>query len=152
MEEFGLQTFVKTTGGKGLHVVVPLQPKYGWPAIKAFAHAIAESMEHDAPGRYISTMSKAARKGKIFVDYLRNELTATSVAPYSVRARPGATVATPIEWADLTKDLNPARFTLLTVPNILAERGAQKDPWREFGQIRQNLSADWLKALGIPAV
>ncbi|MGA9657964.1 MAG: DNA ligase D [Asticcacaulis sp.] len=147
MDEFGLDTFVKTTGGKGLHVVVPLTPKYGWPTIKAFAHAIAESMQADDPARYIATMSKAARKGKIFVDYLRNELTATSVAPYSVRARPGATVATPISWEELTDKLKPADFTITSVPKRL--KALKTDPWAKFASTRQTLDEAWLKALKI---
>ena len=146
MEEFGLRTFLKTTGGKGLHVTVPLEPTYGWPAIKAFSRAIAQSMEHDAPDRFIATMSKEKRKGRIFVDYLRNELTSTSAAPYGVRARPGATVATPLDWRELTADLKPAQFTIATVPQRLK---TIDDPWADYFNVRQPIRADILDALRI---
>ncbi len=146
MEEFGLKTFVKTTGGKGLHVTLPLEARYGWPTIKAFARAVAQSMEHDAPDRFIATMSKEKRKGRIFVDYLRNELTSTSAVPYGVRARPGATVATPIDWGELTADLKPAQFTIKTVP---ARLKTVDDPWADYFESRQVIRADILDALRI---
>jgi bifunctional non-homologous end joining protein LigD len=88
MQQLGLDTFLKTTGGKGLHVVVPMTHSYSFPAIKSFARAIAESMASDSPTKYIANMSKAKRTGKIFVDYLRNDVTSTAVAPYSARAGP----------------------------------------------------------------
>ncbi len=147
MEEFGLKTFLKTTGGKGLHVTVPLTPKYGWPTIKAFARAVAQSMEHDAPDRFIANMSKEKRKGRIFVDYLRNELTATAVAPYAVRARPGATVATPLAWSELTPALKPADFTVATVPQRLK---AIDDPWADYPGIQQTIDRRVLEALRLP--
>ncbi len=147
MAEFGLESFLKTTGGKGLHVTVPLTRKYGWDTIKSFAHAVALSMAHDQPERYIAKSSKAARKGKIFVDYLRNDLTSTSVAPFSARAREGATVAMPIAWDALTLQLTPAKFTISTVPALLAKR--KQDPWRDFFKTRQTIAAKILKALAI---
>jgi len=147
MEEFGLKTFLKTTGGKGLHVTVPLTPKHGWPTIKAFARAVAQSMEHDAPGRFVANMSKEKRKGRIFVDYLRNELTATAVAPYAVRARPGATVATPLAWSELTTDLKPADFTIVTVPRRLKSIG---DPWADYPRVDQTIREDIVEALRLP--
>ena len=147
MRELGLESFLKTTGGKGLHVEVPLTRGLGWPAVKAFARAIAESMQHDSPDRYIATMSKAARKGKIFVDYLRNELTSTAVAPFSARAREGATAATPLAWDELTATLKPAVFTIETVPARL--RTQKADPWAEFFTVRQKISAAHLRALKI---
>ena len=146
MEEFGLTTFLKTTGGKGLHVTIPLEAKYGWPTIKGFARAVAQSMEHDAPDRFIATMSKEKRKGRIFVDYLRNELTSTSAAPYGVRARPGATVAVPLDWNELTADLKPAQFTVATVPQRLK---TIDDPWADYFEVRQVIRADILDALRI---
>ncbi len=146
MEEFGLKTFLKTTGGKGLHVTIPLQARYEWPAIKAFARAVAQSMEHDAPDRFIATMSKEKRKGRIFVDYLRNELTATSAAPYGVRARAGATVATPLHWDELTNDLKPAQFTIATVPQRLK---TVDDPWADYFKARQLIGANIFDALRI---
>ena len=149
MEEFGLESFLKTTGGKGLHVTVPFQREFKWPAIKALARAVAESMEHDHPELYIARASKAARKGLIFVDYLRNDLTATAVAPFSVRARPGATVATPLAWEELTADLKTADFNLRTVPGRL--KALKRDPWAGFVDIDQRIPKAILDALKIAA-
>ena len=149
MQELGLESFLKTTGGKGLHVVVPIERHFGWPAIKAFTRAIAESMAHDSPDRFIANMSKEKRKGKIFVDYLRNDLTATAAAAFSVRARPGATVSTPLSWSELKPSLNPKAFDIRTVPERLAK--LKSDPWAEVFTLKQNLRADILTALKIPA-
>jgi bifunctional non-homologous end joining protein LigD len=149
MRELGLESFLKTTGGKGLHVVVPIQRRFGFPAIKAFTRAIAESMAHDDPKRYIATMSKEKRKGKIFVDYLRNDITATAVSAFSVRARPGATVSTPLLWSELRPGLKPAEFNIHTVPDRLARQKA--DPWADYFKVDQGISEDFLKALKIDA-
>lgn len=146
MQELGLESFVKTTGGKGLHVVVPLTRKYDWDTIKAFARAIAESMESDQPKRYIAKASKEKRKGKIFVDYLRNDLTSTAIASYSARARERATVAMPIGWKDLTASLKPANFTIENVPALLEKRN---DPWHGFFTVKQTIASSHLKALSI---
>jgi bifunctional non-homologous end joining protein LigD len=147
MQEFRLESFVKTTGGKGLHVVVPMTRAYDWDTIKSFARAIADSMQHDNPKRYIAKSNKAARKGKIFVDYLRNDLTSTSVAAFSARAREGAPVALPIAWEELKTALQPKAFTIETVPAILAKR--KNDPWKDFFKIKQKISVAHLRALGI---
>lgn len=146
MKELGLESFIKTTGGKGLHVVVPIIRKYNWDVVKPFARAIAESMQMDNPKRYIATASKEKRKGKIFVDYLRNDLTATAVAPYSARARTGATVATPIDWKDLIASFEPAQFTIETLGKRLSKK---PDPWEEMLRIKQQIAASHLKALKI---
>jgi bifunctional non-homologous end joining protein LigD len=146
MREFGLESFLKTTGGKGLHVTVPITRQYRWPAVKAFARAVALSMTEDSSEKYTATLSKAARKGRIFVDYLRNELTATAVAPFSARAREGAPVATPLAWEELKASLKPAAFTIETLAPRLQRR---KDPWADFFKIRQKLSAAHLRALKI---
>ena len=93
LKKLGLESFLKTTGGKGLHVVAPIAPELEWPAIKEFAHGVVLEMEKANPALYLTKMTKAARKGKIYLDYLRNERGATSVAPYSPRARAGAPVS-----------------------------------------------------------
>ena len=147
MQELGLSTFLKTTGGKGLHVVVPMTPSYSFPAIKSFARAIAESMASDSPTKYVATMSKAKRTGKIFVDYLRNDVTSTAVAPYSARAREGATVSTPLGWQELTGKLKLPSFTIGAVPQRLKRQ--RKDPWQHFSKTKQKISANYLRALKI---
>ncbi len=149
MKEFGLTSFLKTTGGKGLHVVVPIVPHFGWDAIKAFTRAVAQSMAHDNPKRYIATASKAARKGKVFVDYLRNDHTATAVAPYAVRARPDAPVAMPIEWEALGPGLKPSDFDIGTVPDLLTK--LKRDPWAQMLAEKQALPKQVLDALHIDA-
>ena len=99
LEEIGLATFVKTSGGKGFHVVAPLRPKADWDGVKGFAHDFAKAMEQAEPERYTATLSKKARKGRIFIDYLRNGRGSTTVAPWSTRAKPTATVSVPITFA-----------------------------------------------------
>lgn len=130
LEHAGLAAFLKTTGGKGLHVVAPLKPRAEWPEVKTFAKSVAESMAGDAPGRYVATVSKAKRRGRILVDYLRNGRGNTAVAPYSSRARPGARVAMPLAWEELGPELNPARFTVETAPVRLG--AMRRDPWAAF--------------------
>ena len=147
MQEFGLTSFLKTTGGKGLHVVVPIEPKYGWPAIKGFTRAVAESMARDSPTRFIANMSKAKRKGRIFIDYLRNDLTSTAASAFSVRARPGAGVSTPLFWRELTPKLSPADYTMKTLPKRL--KSQKTDPWADFFEVRQGIEASILSALKI---
>lgn len=150
LSDLRLKSFLKTTGGKGLHVVVPMTPSYAFPAIKAFARAIAQSMENDHPELYIATMSKEKRKGKIFIDYLRNDVTSTAVAPFSARARTGATVATPLAWEELKSTLKPSSFTIDTIPKRLSK--LKKDPWADFGKTHQKIPREIFKVLKIPAV
>src|SRR5262249_25454431 len=114
LEELGLKSFVKTTGGKGLHVVVPLVPRPEWPGVKALCKALAEQMAARSPKKYTTNMSKKQRKGRIFVDYLRNERGSTAVAAYTTRARDGAPVATPITWKELAAGIKPADFNVKT--------------------------------------
>jgi DNA ligase D len=137
LNDLGLVSFVKTTGGKGLHVVVPLERRHDWRDVKAFAKRTAETLAARAPDRFLIRISKAERRGRIFIDYLRNDPTSTAVAPYSTRARAGAPVAMPVAWDELSPALDPASFNINTVPGRLRERGA--DPWAEIGKVRQRL-------------
>ena len=130
LEARGLAAFVKTSGGKGLHVVTPLAPKAGWAEVKDFAHSLAESMSADAPEKYLATATKAKRSGHIYIDYLRNGRGNTAVAAYSTRARSGAPVSMPLDWPDLDEVSGPAAFTLGNVPHRLQTR--PKDPWGNF--------------------
>jgi bifunctional non-homologous end joining protein LigD len=132
-----LESFVKTTGGKGLHVVVPLAPKADWAEVKAFAKSLADAMASDSPGRFIAKATKAARNGLIYVDYLRNGRGATAIAAYSTRARPGATVAVPLDWEELGPGLKPNHFTVSNLPNRLAR--SSRDPWDAIWTLRQTL-------------
>ena len=108
----GLESVLKCTGGKGLHVTVPLAGKDKWPAVKSFAASLAEEMVAATPQAYVATMSKAKRTGKIFIDYFRNDYTATAIADYAVRARPGAPVAVPLEWRELKGLTSGSQFTM----------------------------------------
>lgn len=144
--KMGLQSWVKTTGGKGLHVVVPLSGKQTWDEVKAFSQALAEQLVKDVPDRYTSKMSKAGRKGKLFIDYLRNGRGATAVAAYSTRARSGATVSTPVEWDELRR-LTPGQFTVTTVPRRL--QTLKHDPWKEFWNVRQSITQSARRAVGL---
>ncbi|MEJ1159949.1 DNA ligase D [Prosthecomicrobium sp. N25] len=131
MRAAGLVPFLKNTGGKGLHVCAPLKPAADWETVKGFCRDLAEAMERDAPARFVSTATKAKRTGRIFVDYLRNGRGATVVAPYSTRARTGATVSTPLAWDELGPEIGPAHYTVLNLGQRLA--GLPGDPWADFG-------------------
>jgi bifunctional non-homologous end joining protein LigD len=129
-EDAGLAAFVKTSGGKGLHVVAPLKPQAGWAAVKAFAKAMAADMSQAEPDKYLAVATKSKRTGRIFIDYLRNGRGNTAVAPYSTRARPGAAISAPLEWRELSSEIGPAYFT---VNNFGARLSAlKKDPWDGF--------------------
>ena len=130
LEEAGLAAFVKTSGGKGLHVVTPLEPKAGWAKVKGFAKKLATDMGKDEPDKYLAVATKAKRSGRIFVDYLRNGRGSTAVAPYSTRARAGATVSMPLEWSELSKIKGPAEFTVKNTPAHIEAR--KSDPWADF--------------------
>jgi len=137
LKELGLESFVKTTGGKGLHIVAPITPEHPWPEIKEFTRQFVVAMEKIKPQRYLSKMTKAARKGKIYLDYLRNERGATSVAAYSPRARAGAAVSMPLSWPELKKMTERPSFQVADFPVWKAR--LKKDPWAEMGRLKQKL-------------
>jgi len=140
-----LESFVKTTGGRGLHVVVPLAPRHDWSECLAFARAVAEALANAEPERYTTRFAKAGRERKVLIDYLRNNRTNTSIAAFSTRARPGAAVSLPISWGELRVRLNPARFTVRTIPARLERR--PRDPWRDYWTLRQRVTAAMKKAI-----
>lgn len=146
LSALGITSYVKTTGGKGLHVVAPLERRHSWDELKAFSHAIAAQMAEDAPALYTTNMGKAHRRGKIFLDYLRNVRGATFIAPYSPRARPGAPVATPLAWDELERGIEPGAFTISSVPRRLAALG--EDPWAELPDTAQKITAAAWRAVG----
>jgi bifunctional non-homologous end joining protein LigD len=137
LDAMKLKSFVKTSGGKGLHVVVPVEPIADWSIAKAFCKAVAQQMALDSPSRYVASMAKNRRKGRIFIDYLRNSRGATAIAPYSTRARAGATVAVPIDWSELPAIESSGQFTVLTLENRLTNLA--DDPWKDIGRLRQKL-------------
>ena len=129
LEAAGLAAFVKTSGGKGLHVVAPLRPKAGWDAVKGFAGRLAKAMAGDSPETYVATITKSKRKGRILLDYLRNGRNNTAVAPYSTRARAGAPVSMPVAWDELGPGIDAAHFT---VENSMQRLAEVVDPWADF--------------------
>ena len=139
LEDAGLAAFVKTSGGKGLHVVAPLKPKADWRAAKAFTKAMADAMAADTPEAYVSTITKSKRKGRILIDYLRNQRGATAVSAYSARARAGAPVSTPLDWEELGPEIGPAHFTVTNLPARLA--ALSRDPWDGFRAAARPLPA-----------
>jgi bifunctional non-homologous end joining protein LigD len=126
LKEAGLESFLKSTGGKGLHIVVPLAPTNRWDEVKGWASALAHKMVEQAPNKYVATITKSKRKGKILIDFFRNDHTATSIASYSLRARPGAPVAVPLEWRELTGLKCANQFDINTVLKRLQSRQLQK--------------------------
>jgi bifunctional non-homologous end joining protein LigD len=139
LQELGLEGFVKTTGGKGLHIVVPIERRHDWDDAKSFCKRVAESIAIAAPDRCTTNMSKTARTGKIFVDYLRNARGATAVAPYSMRANPNANVSVPLAWEELGPRMHSDHFTVRNILRRLQSLG--QDPWSAMESIRQNLSS-----------
>jgi bifunctional non-homologous end joining protein LigD len=142
LEEFGLQSFLKTTGGKGLHVVAPIQPENEWPAVKDFAHNVVLGMERKNPGLYVTKMTKALRKNRIYLDYLRNDRGSTAIAPYSSRARSGAPVALPLDWKELNTKSRPV-FHVMDFESW--KKRLATDPWAEMLKVKQRLSANAIR-------
>jgi DNA ligase D len=137
LDSMKLTSFLKTTGGKGLHLVVPIVRRYDWQEVKAFARRAADKLAKERPERYLIRMSKAERRGRILIDYLRNDPTSTAIAPYSTRSREGAPVATPLAWEELNDKLDPKAFNEKTVPGRLGKRRA--DPWNDITSLKQPL-------------
>ena len=138
LEDLGLESFLRTSGGKGLHVVVPLLRRNTWDQVSQFAKSIAQRLARESPDRYIATMSKARREQKIFIDYLRNHRGATAIASFSTRARPGAPVATPLAWNELSVRLKPNQYTVANLQQRL--KSQTKPPWADFFTLRQSLT------------
>ena len=146
LKKLGLTSFLKTTGGKGLHVVIPIKPTLDWPTAKEFAHRFVLSMEKSNPHLYLTKMTKSARAGRIYLDYLRNERGATAVAPYSPRARPGCTVSMPLAWSELH---SPERPTFAVADFADWQARLKKDPWKAISSADQTISKEILSTLGM---
>ena len=138
LDNLGLRWFVKTTGGKGLHFVLPIVRRDDWDDVKAFARRIAEHLATSVPTLFTANASKAKRTGRVYVDYLRNGEGATAIAAYSLRARPGLPVSTPIAWSALDDDVRGDRFNIGTVPSMI--EGRRVDPWAAYEDARQSIA------------
>jgi bifunctional non-homologous end joining protein LigD len=145
LQKLDLESFVKTTGGKGLHVVVPLVPQQDWRACLDFSRAVADAMVRHDPQLYTTKFAKAGREAMILIDYMRNNRTNTSVAAFSTRARDGAPVSLPVTWTELTPALDPAAFTVATVPARLARQ--RRDPWAGYWTVKQRFTKTAIAAL-----
>jgi bifunctional non-homologous end joining protein LigD len=137
LSKLNLISFIKTTGGKGLHIVIPIKRQYSWDKIKIFAHIFMQYLVSLNPLLYAAQMSKAKRKGKIFIDYLRNQLSASTIAPYSTRARKNAPVATPLAWDELSARIKSDSFTVKNLALRLTK--LKQDPWEDFLKLKQTL-------------
>jgi bifunctional non-homologous end joining protein LigD len=147
--EKGLESFVKTTGGKGLHVCVPLEPERAWEELEEFTRAVAQRLARDEPGTFTANMAKAQRKGKVFVDYLRNVRGANAVGAFSTRAREGAPVSFPVHWDELDRLSGPTDFTVAEVPlRVLGWASGQAvDPWARYREVKQRVPASLTRDL-----
>ncbi len=137
LEGLGLESFVKTTGGKGLHLVVPIERRTDWEESKEFCHQVAIAMSRMRPDRYVAVAGKGRRPKKIFIDYLRNSFGASAIAPYSTRSREGAPVAAPISWDELRAGVRPGDFTVTTMPRRIAS--LRRDPWHGYFEVKQSI-------------
>ena len=146
LDGLGLESFVRTTGGKGLHVVLPIERRTDWDTAKAFTRAVAEGFVREWPHRFIATASKKQRAGKIFIDYLRNAPNATAIGTWSTRAREGAPVAVPLEWDELLEAPDLPYFDVESAPRRLRERG---DPWTAMDAVRQSITKAMLREVGV---
>ncbi|HEY7985451.1 MAG TPA: DNA ligase D [Methylophilaceae bacterium] len=142
LSEIGLESFLKTSGGKGLHVVVPIVPQHDWATIKNFTKAFAAHMEKQIPDRFTANISKNKRHGKIFIDYLRNGSGATAIAAFSTRTKPHATVSMPIFWDELQSGIKNESFTIATAPKRLDR--LKEDPWKDYWRLKQKISSKML--------
>lgn len=142
LKTLGLASWIKTTGGRGLHVVVPVKPSRDWSECLAFSRAVGELLERTEPQTYTTAFAKAGRERKILIDYLRNNRTNTSICAFSPRARPGAMISMPIDWTELKR--GPDQWTLLTAPRRLKRRA---DPWASYWTTRQQVTGTMIKAL-----
>lgn len=147
LDHLGLQSFLKTTGGKGLHVVLPLTRRAGWDEVKAFTKMVSDMIVAAEPDKYTSKLSKARRQGRTFIDYLRNGRGATSISAYSTRAKPGAPVSTPLFWEELDTDVRANTYTVQNLPARL--ESLESDPWEGFFDVRQTITAAMKKAVGM---
>jgi bifunctional non-homologous end joining protein LigD len=135
LKRYGLESFPMASGGKGIHVVVPLVPKHSWDEHRAFSEALARLMEEEDPEHYVANMSKKKRRGRIFVDYLRNQRGSTAICPYSTRARKGAHIAAPLSWHAIPKLKNAQPYSVTDAAK-LARAG---DPWKGYRSLKQSL-------------
>ncbi len=145
LAELGLKAFLKATGGKGLHLVAPLDRRHGWDEVKEFARAVAGQLAEAAPERFTEVASKREREGKVYVDYLRNGRGATAVAAYSTRARENAPVAVPLAWDELSASVVGGRYTVSNLKRRLA--GLGRDPWQGYGRVRQSITQEMKRAV-----
>ena len=143
LAEFGLESFPMVTGGKGIHVIAPLQRRAEWPDVKAFCKGFAQRLADAEPDRFVANMSKAKRKGRLFIDYLRNERGATAIAPFSTRSREGAPCAVPISWEEVETISGANIFSL----GAAAAKAAEPDPWPDYFKLKQAITATMLKTV-----
>ena len=140
LQAAGLESFPLVSGGKGVHVVAPLDRRQGWDVVEGFAKALAQKMSALDPDNLVALQTKARRKGRIYVDWMRNKESATAIVPYSVRARPGGPVAMPVSWEQLRRVKSPAQFTMKAALRA-------KPAWTDFDARRGSVSKEALKAL-----